>query len=610
MRYSFTLIILFPLVLSAQFFVQPMEGNGTKSGRVTDNPIDTTLTLPFWDDFSTSSNQPDVYRWKYGVDVFTNETYGINAPTYKVATLDGLNAQGRAHRPSISYPGPADSLITQSIDLSQLTAFEKNTVYLSFFWQAFGNGELPDLEDSLKVEFYTVDSTWVTVWSINGGLDNSKDTFTQEIIQVSGDQFFHENFKIKFISLINRGGPFDTWHLDYIYLNKSRSANDIYHFDHSLSSPPSLLFSPYYEIPTHQFFANQSQFLKSQSILASNLDNSPHPLDYYYELKNLTTQENYLNASLGNGGGGALLALEQRQLLGPTIPPLPSNNLDSQVFQSKYYYNTGDKLLFEEVNGSDTVFLPVDLKVNDTITHTYTLHNYYAYDDGIAEYASGINVQNGKLVVMYTVEEQDTLTHIDFYFPDITPNNPAGKAINIIVLNELSDNGLLRTQPYSIQLPNEANQFTRIKLNTPVIVKDTFYVGYENTLDNLIGVGLDRSNIQASDFIFYNVDESWIQNDELQGALMIRPVFLDGSDFVLSTPKHSDFEVSIYPNPTNGKIYISNFEEAALYSLSGKLLEKFKATPQIDLSSYPNGIYLLKVYNRESSVTKKIIISH
>lgn len=609
MRYLLTLFCLIPLVLSAQFFIQPIESS-YESGRVTTNEIDTTLTLPFWDDFSTVSNTPDVYKWKHGNDIFVNETYGVNAPTYQVATLDGLNRQGRAHRPSSSFPGPADSLISQPIDLSQLTAFEKNTVYLSFFWQAFGNGELPDPEDSLKVEFYSVDSTWVTVWGINGGLENTSETFNQEIIQVSGDQFFHKNFKIKFQSIINRGGPFDTWHLDYIYLNKSRSSNDIYHFDRSLSSPPSLLFSPYSEIPANQFFANQTAFLSTQNILASNLDNTPHPLDYYYELKNLTTEENYLNASLGNGGGGAMLSLEQRQLVGPSIPSLPANNLDSQVFESKYYYNTGDKQLFEEVNGSDTVFLPVDLKVNDTITHQYTLHNYYAYDDGIAEYSSGINFENGRLVVMFAVEEEDTLTHIDVYFPDINPNNPAGKAINIIVMSELSDEGLLRTQPYSIQLSNSPNVFTRIKLNTPLIVADTFYIGYENTLDNLIGLGLDRNNVLASDYIFYYLDEEWIRNDELQGALMIRPVFLDGSEFLLSAPKNETLSIDVYPNPTNGKLYISNYDEAVIYNLSGKLLEKIYRQPEIDLSGYSNGVYLMKIFSKGRSITKKIIVSH
>ncbi len=608
MRYLLTFLIFIPFILEAQLVVQSLENNRYHTaGRIEETQVDTTLTLPFWDDFSTSSNQPDIYKWATGKDIFVNETYGINPPTYKVATFDGLTQQGRAHRPNSSFPGPADSLVSHPIDLSQLTAFEKNTVYLSFFWQAFGNGELPDPEDSLNLEFYSVDSTWVTVWSTNGGLDKSETYFQQVIVQVSGDQYLHQNFRFRFRSIINRGGPFDTWHIDYVYLNKLRSSTDIFHFDRSLSSPPSLLFAPYAEVPASQFFVNPAAYLSPQNILASNLDNTPHPLDYYYNLNNLTTGESYVNASLGNAGGGALLPLEQRMLGGPDFPAIPINNLDSQVLETTYYYNTGDKFLFEEVVEDDTVFLPVDLKVNDTIRHTYTLHNYYAYDDGIAEYSAGVNVDKGKLVVMFTVAEQDTLTHIDFHFPDINPNNPAGKPVNIVAYSRLTEDPA-RSQPYSIQLPAEANTFTRVKLNTPLIVRDTFYIGYENNTNFLIGVGLDRNNLAASDFIFYNVDQEWIQNDEVSGALMIRPVFIDGSEFILSTPKYSG-EISIYPNPTNGIIHVPEFDEAAIYDLSGSLLKRLDHSPGINLSEFPNGIYILKMRRGEHFVSRKVILS-
>ncbi len=608
MRYFFTLFISLPLLLHGQLVTQSLQNNDGISYRVAETEVDTILTLPFWDDFSTSAELPDIYKWLYGSDVFVNATYGSNTPTYKVATLDGLNGLGGAHRPNNAFPGPADSLVTHSIDLSQLSSFDKNTVFLSFFWQAFGNGEIPDAVDSLKVSFYADDSTWVEVWGINGGLDNSSSDFEQEIIQVTGDHFFHQNFRIKFESIINRGGPFDTWHIDYVYLNKSRSANDIHHFDRSLSSPPTLLFSPYAEVPAHQFFNNPALFLSTQNILASNLDDTPHPLDYYYQLKNLTTNETYVDASLGNGGGGAMLPLEQRVLTGPATPTIPTNALDSQVFEATYFYNTGDKFLFEEVDNGDTLFLPVDLKVNDTIRQTYTLQNYYAYDDGIAEYSSGINVENGRLVVMYAVDELDTLTHLDIHFPDINPNNPAGKVINIIALNRLSEE-VVRSQPYTIQLSKERNGFTRVKLSTPLIVSDTFYIGYENTSNSLIGVGLDRNNIIASDFIFYNVLDSWIRNDELQGALMIRPVFQDGSEFVLSAPKPK-LDLHPYPNPTKGIVNLPKHDNLSIYDLSGRFIDQFEYSPQLDLSNYPNGVYLLKMLIQGESVMRKIIISH
>ena len=140
-------------------------------------------------------------------------------------------------------------------------------------------------------------------------------------------------------------------------------------------------------------------------------------------------------------------------------------------------------------------------------------------------------------------------------------------------------------------------------------MSDTFYIGYENTSNSLIGVGFDRNNIAASDFIYYNVLNSWIQNDELQGALMIRPVFQDGSEFVLSAPK-PELTVDVYPNPTSGMINLPRYDHLSIYDLSGRFIEQFGYSPQLDLSNYPNGIYLLKFTIQGEPILKKVIVSH
>ncbi|WOD43591.1 T9SS type A sorting domain-containing protein [Hwangdonia lutea] len=69
----------------------------------------------------------------------------------------------------------------------------------------------------------------------------------------------------------------------------------------------------------------------------------------------------------------------------------------------------------------------------------------------------------------------------------------------------------------------------------------------------------------------------------------------------------------IYPNPTNDKIYTStklgiNIENIKIYSVAGKLLfEKNKESKEIDLKSFPKGMYFINIISDRGSVTKKII---
>lgn len=609
--YLYSILFILAIASQAQFAIKGIQNSHHRPLRTT--APEYPRTLPFWDDFSTSDGTPDTLLWITGGDVFVNATLGQNPPTYRVATFDGLKGNGLAHDIANGFNGPADSLISQPIDLSQVSNFKKTTVYLSFYWQAKGNGELPDEKDSIRVQFTTADSLWVTQWVQVGGPENVSDHFQQVIIPVSGNEFFHERFQFKFQAFSSLKGPFDTWHIDYVYLNQDRHENDLSHFDRSLSGSPSPLFSPYYEVPADHFFRDPAKYLSVQSVLATNLDAETavgHPLDYYYQLENLTTGEVYDLSSMGNGGLGGLDPLEYRNILGPSDIDIEAYNtpLDSQVIMSTFYYETGDKNLFEVVNGADTVFLPVNLKVNDTIRTRYTLHNHYAYDDGTAEFAAAINLLKGQVAVKFALEAADTLTHVDIYFPNISPD-PSGSSVDILVWDRLDDTRILSRQPYTIQSPTGLNQFTRIKLSQPVLTRDTVYVGYQQFTDNYLGVGFDRNNAIASNNIYTNVTGVWEQNTRLSGVLMIRPVFEFDSTFILSTPGTPLPAITAYPNPCKGTLSINgNFDQLTIFNLSGQTVYSSDKRSSYDLSFLEDGIYLLKINSNNSITTQKLII--
>ena len=84
--------------------------------------------------------------------------------------------------------------------------------------------------------------------------------------------------------------------------------------------------------------------------------------------------------------------------------------------------------------------------------------------------------------------------------------------------------------------------------------------------------------------------------------------------------KKNDFDgVSIYPNPSDGKIIISNpntiyLEHIEVYNVIGKLVEILRPGPDsfpvsLDLSTFKKGMYFLRLYKTNGrSLTQKLVL--
>jgi hypothetical protein len=88
----------------------------------------------------------------------------------------------------------------------------------------------------------------------------------------------------------------------------------------------------------------------------------------------------------------------------------------------------------------------------------------------------------------------------------------------------------------------------------------------------------------------------------------------------LATAKLSTLNISVFPNPTADIIAIQanglvkDDLQAALYDLSGKLMatskiNKGQTITYFDAQTLYEGTYLVKIYNAEEAVTKKIVIA-
>lgn len=168
----------------------------------------TPLSLPFFDDFSTASGRPgfdipSAARWQPGSGVYINNTMASNQPTVNVASFDGLMASGIPYTQRTPLEQDyTDTLTSLPLNLAGLSA--RDSVYISFYWQAKGLGEAPDpgdslsrqAGDSLTLQFLDNTNTWHTVWAKVGG--TASNNFAQEFISVRSAAYFHAGFAFRF----------------------------------------------------------------------------------------------------------------------------------------------------------------------------------------------------------------------------------------------------------------------------------------------------------------------------------------------------------------------------------------------------------------------------
>ncbi|MCF6214257.1 MAG: multicopper oxidase domain-containing protein [Flavobacteriaceae bacterium] len=77
-------------------------------------------------------------------------------------------------------------------------------------------------------------------------------------------------------------------------------------------------------------------------------------------------------------------------------------------------------------------------------------------------------------------------------------------------------------------------------------------------------------------------------------------------------------KVSIYPNPTDGKIYINTQSDVTINKVevfdmlgrSLKTIKNVKKDQAIDLQSFSMGIHFIKMYSNKGIVVKKIVVNH
>ena len=544
---------------------------------------------------------------------YHNYTYAVNPWSLGVATLDGVDENGWPYDwGNLSAHEPADVLTSRPINLAGLT-----NVYLTFLYQAQGNGNAPELSDSLILDFWipSFDAWQTSGWYSLGAITNNVwDTVHWPIPTVG----LADGFRFRLRNWASTSGALDHWHIDYVNL-KANDLPSVSNFsDLAISEPINTLLKDYTAVPWDHYknAVSTEKMLDTARIKVYNSDLTP---------------TNYANGELEVRFGGILQGGSPYVLMNPSISAEWTGNWELGIntyrypVASNYSYNPAAtsaaqakfdvKLNIDAAVSGSNVY-----DVNDTTYYEQKFDNYYAYDDGSAEQAYGITGSHGKLAVKFTAYEEDTLTGILMHFVPSVDNTSA----DLFLLTVWEDNGgvpgniIYQDDYFNTNHPEYSGAINGFRYYTfmndqHIKVPQTFYVGWEQIESNSLNIGFDK-NIDNKSKNFRNVTGTW-QASSLPGTIMIRPVFSTALNYSLSEDEEiidTQQEVIVFPNPTNGEINLMGLTQefsVTIYDLSGRQVFQDLNQNQIDMSYLETGIYIVNVRSLSGEIlhTTKVV---
>ncbi|MCJ8165901.1 T9SS type A sorting domain-containing protein [Pontibacter sp. E15-1] len=585
----------------AQAVLQPLQQD-TRQGLHKAAPLRVAalVPLPFFDDFAATSGTPAATRWLPGGGVSVNNRFAVAPVTINVASFDGLNGMGQPYAPGSTSAGASDTLTSQPIALGGLSP--SDSVYLSFYWQSGGLGDVPDLTASnlryLQLEFKDNTGAWREVWR-QSGVGQVTD-FAQVYIGVKEARYLHNDFQFRFRNVGQRNGLADVWNLDYVELDKNRRKGQSTTRDIGISQRVSKLLRQYTAMPARQFRANPNGELAEEvRATLNNLGGLPGAISWrgYIRKVGEARADTFLR-------GQDLVPAAARQYPVVGVPRVEELVLPES---GSFMLLHGIRLDTREQN-------PLQ-RANDSTERKTAFLNYYAYDDGTAEAGfSFVGTGNTQVAQRFDLNVPDQLSAFRVYFPRIGNRDLAGTGLTFKVwADEDGEPGeVLHQQSFQIQYSDTLNAFYEVPLTRLVPIEGSFYIGWSQVGSTFVNIGFDR-NERATGRRFTNTpSEGWAPENVLEGAIMMRPVLIGealGLEEELAAAR-----LRVFPNPSGGEVFLSEpFEQVTVYDLTGKQVHRqaYAGPVQpLDLRHLAPGLYTLRIQTKKAIVIKKLILTN
>ena len=548
-------------------------------------------------------------------DAYINGTFPLNPPTIGVATLDGMDRTGYPYAPEAPNSiGLADHLTSVPINLVFPAS---DSIYLSFFYEAIGlsgNNALDQLhDDSLRLELYAPDENkWYIVWSTPQA--PPIDSFKQVMVPIKEAQYLKPNFKFRFSNDATLGGAVDQWHIDYVRLDRNRTVADTILKDVAYVYPEAGLLDKFTSVPYAKFVESPGSYMaNSVDLVQRNNDTQDKFITWGYGVDSdcgwSTSRSNYGN----NISNNAETSFNTTHPVNSGADPLVydvSGCVDAAFFTTKFWTNA----------------TPDALAYNDTASYRQEISNYYSYDDGTAEAGYSIGQGAGsKIAFQFDTQGSDSLRALRMYFDPIftyngTVNDPNSGSFIITVWSSLAPETIIY-QNVNFSNPQYhtwgPDHFVEYPLDSTIAVGGTFYVGWVQTNNTELQLGMDR-NRDNHDKMYYNTGLSWSGSSQV-GSWMIRPVVvapLDpfaGVDEV-SLPVET---LAVFPNPAGNEFQVRwNGSKAASLQLldpTGRTVRTWAGVEgPMAVGDLAPGLYLVRAVSSNGSTLaqSRLIVQH
>lgn len=622
-RIRYIILVLFSITVTnlAAQSLQGLTENRVIKKYLSDNPLRLKsssallLNLPFLEDFSGPGIFPNPGKWSDRF-AFINTSFAEEPVSVGVATLDAIDENGNVYALT-DHPASSDMLTSFPFDLSSYSQ-PGDTVRLSFFYQAGGKGEVPEMMDSLLLEFYLPgENQWNKIWF---SILDTATPFQQVILKIPG-QYYQNGFRFRFRNYTSLsadevdGGKgalsnVDCWNIDYIMMNTLPASGHEIIQDIAMMDPPRYLMDFYESIPWLHLNEAQSITRNYLHYVFRNLEKKEiENLGRSYYTRNLNTGYTEFAEEFYDDFVQEDIIRRNDPFMAPFTRPDDSDEGSIEV---------GGYLITPEGQ----------FKQNDTSRTTLYYKDYYAYDDGSPEYGFGISgpsMAGALLAYRFRIYKTDTLRALDIYFNKTRDNYNASLGFHLCVWDD--DDGkpgellYMSSEEFKPEFGSGSSDFKRYAIDpeTELIVSDTsIFIGWKQVSEEFLNVGYDvnRNNLDKT---FVNTSGEWYNpgNSILPGSLMIRAVF--GNKDVITGDSETPvdpLEVTLFPNPASEKLNVraNGFSIARLYvyDIYGRMVLQARDDPEfIDVSGLLPGIYQVKmISDRETAITRKIVVSH
>ncbi len=460
---------------------------------------------------------------------------------------------------------------------------------------------------------------WTKVWgktglSLQQMVDSNGKYFNYVLIPITNEQYLNAGFQFRFRNYASLGnnalpgwlGNVDQWNIDYVKLDINRNYQDTILKDVAFVNLAPSTLKKYQAMPWNQIKGFQNAEIKdSVSMQLTNLDVITKNTSFIYKAETIN------NSLIYQYDGGSFnlepFVTSGYQTYQPHArPPIkytfPEDANDSAEFFISYIHKEaglGDKRA-----------------ENDTIKYIQRFYNYFAYDDGSPENGYGLSVAGAKLAYRFKLNTPDTIQAVQMFFNQ-TFDHSNQQNFYLTIWNNINNKpgNVIYEHPMSLPVFEDSiNEFHTYKLEEPIYISGTFYVGWRQTTEYNLNLGFDRNN-NSSENIFYNTDGAWV-NSFYTGSLMIRPLLGKRFSMVGIDEPNLAIDVQLYPNPNDGNILYLKYSELmdnnamlSVFDLTGRLIFSEQVKPSISISSLQNGLYIVEIQNNGNKISKRLIIS-